>query len=276
MPSRVLDFDAMWSSDKIAACAVWAQAEYAWLHGLADAYGSFELTNLRVIWGRVAANRKALSLERLEQVFDEFAGRGLLFTWEDGGKKYGHWTNSDRPGRLPKPSHRSRFKRFAPDVPTDHLEAYMQRFKNGASPIGGSRIPLEGDVHPPGPGQELELEGELELERERGKEGAPESGAPAAQDKPRPSPSAFAGLHFVVSVRQDRALADAFPWVDRQVEFRKADSWIEGNPDRRPKKASRFLHNWFSKIPAPSNGAKGDRSRANQITGDNLRDLGLN
>ena len=55
MPKRVIDFDALWASDKLAACARWAQAEYAWLYGLADASGSFELTNLRVIWGRAAA-----------------------------------------------------------------------------------------------------------------------------------------------------------------------------------------------------------------------------
>jgi hypothetical protein len=30
MPKRVIDFDAMWGSDKLASCAEWAQAEYAW------------------------------------------------------------------------------------------------------------------------------------------------------------------------------------------------------------------------------------------------------
>jgi hypothetical protein len=101
MPKRVLDFDAMWASDKLGSCAAWAQAEYAWLYGLADASGSFEITNLRVIWGRVAAIRNNLTIERLEQVFDEFIARGLLFTWEENGKRYGHWTGSDVPGRLP-------------------------------------------------------------------------------------------------------------------------------------------------------------------------------
>src|SRR5260370_24651766 len=65
MPKRVLDFDALWASDKLASCAEWAQSEYAWLYGLADASGSFDITNLRVIWGRVAAIRQNLSLERL-------------------------------------------------------------------------------------------------------------------------------------------------------------------------------------------------------------------
>ena len=110
MPKRVLDFDAMWGSDKLAACAAWAQAEYAWLYGLADASGCFELTNLRVIWGRVAAIRGNLTIERLEQVFAEFQDKGLLFVWEHEGKRYAHWTGSDVPGRLPPPSWRMRLE----------------------------------------------------------------------------------------------------------------------------------------------------------------------
>jgi hypothetical protein len=141
MPKRVIDFDAMWGSDKLAACAEWAQAEYAWLYGLADASGSFELTNLRVIWGRVAAIRRNLALERLEQIFDEFHDKGLLFVWEENGKRYGHWTGSDVPGRLPPPSWRMRLERLAPPVPKQQLTEFMSRFARGraASPGGGFR-----------------------------------------------------------------------------------------------------------------------------------------
>ena len=121
MPKRVIDFDAMWASDKIASCADWAQAEYAWLYGLADASGCFELTNVRVIWGRVSAIRKNLTLERLEQVLGEFVARGLLFTWEENGKRYGHWTGSDVPGRLPAPSWRARLERLGPPGPPRSL-----------------------------------------------------------------------------------------------------------------------------------------------------------
>lgn len=137
MPKRVIDFDAMWGSDKLAACADWAQAEYAWLYGLADASGCFELTNLRVIWGRVAAIRGNLSIERLEQVFREFQDKGLLFVWEHEGKRYGHWTGSDVPGRLPAPSWRMRLERFAPPVPKQLLSEYMARFARGRAALGG-------------------------------------------------------------------------------------------------------------------------------------------
>lgn len=128
MPKRVIDFDAMWASDKLAACAEWAQAEYAWLYGLADCAGCFELTNLRVIWGRVSAIRYNFSLERLEQVFNEFHERGLLFIWSENGKRYGHWTGSDVPGRLPPPSWRNRLERLAPPIPREQLETYVASY----------------------------------------------------------------------------------------------------------------------------------------------------
>src|SRR5579862_1255129 len=127
----------MWGSDKLASCAHWAQAEYAWLYGLADACGCFEITNLRVIWGRVAAIRGNLTLERLEQVFDEFQDKGLLFVWECDGKRYAHWTGSDVPGRLPAPSWRVRLERFAPPIPKAQLEEYMARFARGRAARAG-------------------------------------------------------------------------------------------------------------------------------------------
>ena len=137
MPKRVIDFDAMWGSDKLAACAPWAQAEYAWLYGLADASGCFELTNLRVIWGRVAAIRGNFTIERLEQVFAEFQDKGLLFVWEHEGKRYAHWTGSDVPGRLPPPSWRMRLEKFAPPVPKQQLAEYMSRFARGRAALAG-------------------------------------------------------------------------------------------------------------------------------------------
>jgi hypothetical protein len=138
MPKRVIDFDAMWGSDKLASCADWAQAEYAWLYGLADASGCFEMTNLRVIWGRVAAIRENFTIERLEQVFAEFQDKGLLFVWVHEGKRYAHWTGSDVPGRLPPPSWRMRLEKFAPPVPKLLLAEYMARFARGRAALGGA------------------------------------------------------------------------------------------------------------------------------------------
>ncbi len=143
MPKRVIDFDAMWGSDKLAACAAWAQVEYAWLYGLADASGCFEMTNLRVIWGRVAAIRANLTMERLEQVFAEFEDKGLLFVWEHEGKRYAHWTGSDVPGRLPPPSWRMRMEKYAPPVPRQRLAEYMARFARGRAAMGSGGFRAE-------------------------------------------------------------------------------------------------------------------------------------
>lgn len=74
-------------------------------------------------------------------------------------------------------------------------------------------------------------------QKEESKEGAP-----------APPSLAFAGHHFSVTVKQDALLGEGFPWIDRAGEYRKADSWMEANPERRPRKANRFLHNWFSRI----------------------------
>ena len=159
MPKRVIDFDAMWGSDKLASCADWAQTEYAWLYGLADASGCFEITNLRVIWGRVAAIRRNLTIERLEQIFLEFQDKGLLFVWEYEGKRYAHWTGSDVPGRLPPPSWRMRLERFAPPVPKQKLAEYMARFARGRAALAGAGFRGEERVG----GQELPEDRRFEI-----------------------------------------------------------------------------------------------------------------
>jgi hypothetical protein len=91
------------------------------------------------------------------------------------------------------------------------------------------------------------------------------SGAPA---RTVPSPSSFAGTHLSVSQRQDQLLASAFPWVNRQTEYRKIDSWLEANPNRRPRKQGRFVHNWFAKIDLPGgrNGSSGSNRKASGAT----------
>lgn len=126
MPSRVIDFEALWLSDKLAACDSSMRVEYLWCYGVADAFGSFEL-NLRAIHARVSAIRPRLTLQRVEKLFAEFELRGLLFTWQENGKRWGHWVGSERPGRLPRPSDRHKYKKLAPNVPKEGLAAYVSR-----------------------------------------------------------------------------------------------------------------------------------------------------
>lgn len=128
MPKRVLDGEGIWGSTKLARCPEWMRAEYAWLYPLADAYGCFELTSIAVIRGKVAPHRTRLTEKRLLQIFDEFHERGLLFIWLRNGRKYGYWTGSDRSGRLPRPSRRSKNyeKVLTPVMPRKELMEYLQ------------------------------------------------------------------------------------------------------------------------------------------------------
>ena len=136
----MIDYDALWFSDRLANCKESYRVEYSWLYGLADATGCFEL-NSHGIKARVSAIRPKLSFARLEKIFADFEAHGLLFVWISNGKRYGFWTNSDRPGRLP-PAKRapSLSKRFAPDVPKEELVAYDSRFSSDSvartSPLG--------------------------------------------------------------------------------------------------------------------------------------------
>lgn len=62
---------------------------------------------------------------------------------------------------------------------------------------------------------------------------------------------AFAGDCIRVTVEQDARLAKAFPGIDRQAEYRKADAWPGAH---RKRDAYRYVFNWLSRsaesIPA--------------------------
>ncbi|HXM93101.1 MAG TPA: hypothetical protein VOA64_02430 [Candidatus Dormibacteraeota bacterium] len=259
MPKRVLDFDAMWASDKIAACAEWAQGEYPWIYGLADANGSFELTNPRVAFSRTYAIRRNMSLERFAQIIDEFHDKGLLFIWTQDGKRYGHWTGSDKPGRLPRESRRTpRYGPiFAPPVPKDQLKAYITPYVSqcDTNPVAVRQDSVDG----------------LGLGLGLGK-GVGEKNAATARAA---QPVAFHSSFFVVTQDQDLKLADTYPWIDRQQEYKKMALWIEANrTGRKVRNTLAFCQNWFNKIPCPKNG-KGGLTNAERRTLNNLEASGL-
>jgi len=129
MPARMINGEAMWSSEKIAACATEMPATsgvyYPWLYPLADANGVFEMTSIRVIHGLIATQLPFLTVENLLKILEDFHRNGLLFVWEKNGKRYGFWTNSDQPGRLPKPSDRHKYKNVQISIPTEKLKKYL-------------------------------------------------------------------------------------------------------------------------------------------------------
>jgi hypothetical protein len=120
----------MWKSSKLAHCRQQFIPEYAWLYGLADANGSFELTNPRVIWGLAYAIRPQFSVEDLIEILNEFHQHGLLFTWDVPPRRFGHWTGSDARGRLPAPTQRWKYPTNIPLPPKDLLEQYLTSFSN--------------------------------------------------------------------------------------------------------------------------------------------------
>ena len=132
------------------------------------------------------------------------------------------------------------------------VDALSSRFSNGCVDAKYFSCEVHGEVH----GQVGASQRRKE-NREKRKEKKEEAQA-------TPSPS-FEGKHFLVSQKQDALLRDAFPWIDRLPEYRRADSWLAANPERRPKKTNRFLHNWFSRITEPKGRSNG------QLTAEELR-----
>ncbi|KKL62318.1 hypothetical protein LCGC14_2186380, partial [marine sediment metagenome] len=108
---------------------MWIRREYPYLYPLADCNGSFEL-DIPVILGKLKPNRPDLSFRKLRLIFDTFLQEGLLFLWAEHQREYGHWTGSERVGRLPRLSRRSNKyeKRLAPPLPQKEYETYLQRF----------------------------------------------------------------------------------------------------------------------------------------------------
>jgi len=59
---------------------------------------------------------------------------------------------------------------------------------------------------------------------------------------------AYSGRMLQVTLQTDSLLAELFPEVDRQSQFREADAWLwSAPPSRRPKNVRRFLRTWFVK-----------------------------
>jgi hypothetical protein len=251
MPKRVIDFDAIWASDKLASCTPLARAEYTWIYGLADGNGSFELTNLRVIFGRVYAIREDVSLQHLSRVLEEFHHKGLLFRWEANGKKYGHWTGSDVPGRLPPPSWRARLERLAPPVPRGELASYMSLFSS-------SRLKAA-----PGEAQAQDLDLGLDLDLEVDAAAAAQSHANEDHESTPPVSSpggvrVFDHPRLRISQQLDSKLALEFsglPEPARRVEYeRMAAKLVEaGESARSP---SNYARAWLRGLGSGGAGTK--------------------
>jgi hypothetical protein len=125
VPSRQIDFDAIWTSNKLASCKEENRVEYVWFYGLADANGCFEI-NIPAIHSKLSVIRPKLYVPRILRILADFHDHGLLFLWITT-EQYGFWTGSEVKGRLPPVSLRSRYRTHCPPVPRKELREYESR-----------------------------------------------------------------------------------------------------------------------------------------------------
>jgi hypothetical protein len=126
MPKRVVDGDALWTSDKLALVEPeWMRGELANLIPLALPNNSFEC-DARKIWSRVYAyNRPSITPDIVEQILHEFRRVKILFTWQDGGKTWGFWIGSEKDGRCLSPSQIHKYAHKGPGIPVDALKEFL-------------------------------------------------------------------------------------------------------------------------------------------------------
>jgi hypothetical protein len=272
LPKRLIDYDAIWASDKLASCPEWAIPEYTWLYGIADATGCFELSNLRVLWGKVSAIRPNLTLSHLKDCLDVFHEKGLLFIWEANGKTFGHWTGSTKGERLPPPSQRNRYKHIDSQVPQNELHQYEDGFtsRHDLSEVQ-TRLALGLGSHKV---SSRAQDSSLVAKTQRGAGEIDQTEALESEARQKAvAPPAFESSLLTVTVVQDKKLADAYPWVDRPVEYRKAELWRVGHGNKTVKNVLAFLQNWFNKVPI--NGKGGARDSRLEREKQAFRNLGL-
>lgn len=129
MPQRLVDGEAIWSSQKIKSIPQeWIRGEYANLLPLALANGVFEL-DLDAIWNRVYGYlRPHITRENVREIFDAFEAHGLIFRFEKEGKIWGYFVGIEKAGRLPPKSEKKRY-RNGPAVPQKELSGYLLAYQ---------------------------------------------------------------------------------------------------------------------------------------------------
>ncbi len=78
MPKRLIDYDGLWYSEKLATVKENFIVEYPWFYGLADAFGCFEI-NIPAIHSKLSAIRPHLGLGRSKGLSKNFT-KGVCFS----------------------------------------------------------------------------------------------------------------------------------------------------------------------------------------------------
>ncbi len=127
MPSRLIDYENLWTSGKLARLPREEDREaYLWIFGMADGHeGVFEADPL-LVWQKTCAYmRPSHTPATIGRLLDELEKVKLLFRWQWHGKSLGHWVGITKPGRLPPPSKMKRSPRKYPTPPGELLEAFL-------------------------------------------------------------------------------------------------------------------------------------------------------
>lgn len=105
MPKRIVDGEALWTSEKLAQIQPEKfRAEYANWIPLAEVNGAFEASP-RLIWHRVYSfNRPDITVDTVQEILNEFTRVKLVTTWNADGKAWGYFNGIEKPGRLPASS----------------------------------------------------------------------------------------------------------------------------------------------------------------------------
>jgi hypothetical protein len=138
MPKRVIDGDALWTSDKLLQVEPESfRAEFANLVPLSLANGSFEC-DPRKIWTRVYAyNRPSFTLDMVAAMLKELERVKMLFRWtEADGKVWGNFVGINKPGRLPSRSDIKKGEKIGAEVPQALLQEFLAA-PQGRRPGGG-------------------------------------------------------------------------------------------------------------------------------------------
>jgi hypothetical protein len=110
MPKRLVDGDAIASSEKLLKVREEFRVHYPYLLTLALGNGSFECS-AAIIWRQLyAILMPSMTLEKVSQMLDEFEQARMLFRWTVKGKVWGHWVGQLKGARLPAPSKTEHYK----------------------------------------------------------------------------------------------------------------------------------------------------------------------
>ena len=143
MPKRILDGERIWNSRMIALLQPEHRPEYPWIYPLALANGVFDCSATHV-WFNCYRNRPQVSLEKVQQIIDDFVNVGLLFRWrEPDGSEWGYWTGAHTQyGILPAKSRlNDGHYALGPEPPAGEFQRYAAKYHlrtNGHGP--GSTI----------------------------------------------------------------------------------------------------------------------------------------